>query len=96
MERNEVSRHEVLVFRILAEGSWVTNREIAEKTGVAPRTARAHTHKLVQLGIADQAEVFPAHRYRISAYATQRNRGYHDRIQRAAEVFGLTATLAVA
>jgi predicted ArsR family transcriptional regulator len=88
MEKNEVSLHEVLVYQVLAEGKWVTNREIADRTGVAPRTARQHTLKLVKLGIADQAEVFPAHRYRLSDHAGQRNRGYADRIKRAAEIFG--------
>ncbi len=89
MERNEISRHEVLVYRVLAEGGWVTTREIAETTGVAPRTARAHALKLVRLGIADQAEVFPGHRYRISEHASKRNRAYHDRIQRAGEALGI-------
>jgi len=89
MESNEISSHEIRVYRLLAEGNWVTSRQIAEMTGVAPRTARAHALKLVHLGIADQAEVFPGHRYRISAHAAQRNRGYHDRIQRAAEALGI-------
>jgi DNA-binding IclR family transcriptional regulator len=92
MEKNEISRHEILVYQALAEGKWVTNQEIADKTGVAPRTARHHTLRLVKLGIADQAELFPAHRYRLSEYAAKRNRGYADRIGRAAEIFGLAAT----
>jgi hypothetical protein len=45
--------------------------------------------KLVRLGIVDQAEVFPAHRYRLSTHAAKRNRGYADRITRAAEVLGI-------
>lgn len=85
VERNEVSRHEVLVFRSLAIDRWVTSRQVAETSGVAPRTARAHLLKLVRLGVVDQAEVFPAHRYRLSEFAAKRNRGYTDRLDRAAE-----------
>jgi len=91
MERSEISRHEIAVFETLLKADgWITNREIAEQAGVAPRTARAHSLKLVQLGIADQAEVFPAHRYRISEFAAQRNRGYTDRLARAAEALGMS------
>ena len=91
MEKNEVSRHEVAVYRTLAENrdDWMTSAEIASASGVAPRTARAHALKLVRLGLLDQAEVFPAHRYRLSEYASKRNRGYADRIARAADAFGI-------
>ncbi len=91
VERNEVSRHEVAVYQTLARhmDTWLTSVEIAQAAEVAPRTARAHALKLVQLGLLDQAEVFPAHRYRLSEYASNRNRGYVDRITRAAEVFGI-------
>jgi DNA-binding IclR family transcriptional regulator len=89
MEKNEISSHEVLVYRELAKGEWITSKAIAEAAGVAPRTARAHALKLVRLGIVDQAEVFPAHRYRLSTHAAKRNRGYADRITRAAEVLGI-------
>jgi hypothetical protein len=92
MERNEVSRHEVEVIRVLTshQGQWLTNQQIRDAaTDVAPRTVRATTLKLVRLGLLDQAEVFPAHRYRLSGFAAKRNRGYWDRVQQAAEVFGV-------
>jgi DNA-binding IclR family transcriptional regulator len=91
MERSEVSRHEVSVYRALeaAGTSWISSREIAERAAVAPRTARAHVLKLVRLGIVDQAEVFPGHRYRLAEHADKRNRGYFDRLMRAAEVLGV-------
>jgi DNA-binding IclR family transcriptional regulator len=91
MERSEVSRHEVSVYQTLAAAGtgWLTSKEIAERAGVAPRTARAHALKLVQLGVVDQAEVFPGHRYRLAEHAAKRNRGYVDRLTRAAEVFGM-------
>jgi DNA-binding IclR family transcriptional regulator len=92
MERSEVSRHEVDVYRALAAAgsAWLSNNEVAQRAGVAPRTARAHTLKLVRLGVAEQAEVFPGHRYRIAEFAEQRNRGYVDRLRRAAEVLGIS------
>lgn len=89
IERSEISQHEVLVYQTLALGKWLSNREISQVSGVLLRTVRAHTLKLVRLGIADQAEIFPGHRYRISEYASSRNRGYLDRILRAAEVLGI-------
>jgi DNA-binding transcriptional regulator PaaX len=62
MERSEVSRHEVLVYAALSsnKGRWLSNAEIAAalQPGIAERTVRAHTHRLVDLGLLDQAEVF--------------------------------------
>lgn len=89
MEKSEVSSHEVRVYRALLTGGWKSNRQIAEASGVTLRTVRAHTLKLVRLGIVDQAEVFPGHRYRMSEHAANRNRTYTDRINRAAEVLGI-------
>ncbi len=89
-EKNEVSLHEVKAYLALkASGSWMTSKEIAAATGIAERTARAHALKLVNLGIFDQAEVFPAHRYRLAQTASQRNRGYVQRLEQACEVFGM-------
>jgi hypothetical protein len=70
---------------------YVCAKEIAEKSGVAQRTARAHALKLVNLGIFDQAEVFPAHRYRLAETADKRNKGYALRLEQAMSVFGLAA-----
>ena len=89
---NEISLHRlrVLLYLEKADG-WRTNAEIAKSASVAPRTARAraHTKALVDLGILGQAEVFPAHRYRISEHAMTRNKMYMIRLKKAAEVFGL-------
>jgi hypothetical protein len=90
MERGEISLHQVKVFRFVRDTkSWVDNHTIAVGTGVAPRTARLHTKVLTDLGLFDQAEVFPGHRYRISDFAEKRNKGYLRRLEAAAEVFGL-------
>ncbi len=91
MERNEVSRHEIAVYHVLAQqqGKWLTSAELAVAAQVAPRTARSHALRLVKLGLLDQAEVFPAHRYRLSEHARNRNRSYVDRLTRAAEALGV-------
>lgn len=91
MERNEISLHETRVYLALrASGGWMTNSEVAAAAGVAGRTARAHTLRLVGLGVLDLAEVFPAHRYRLSEKAPRRNAAYVNRLEAAAAVFGLT------
>lgn len=90
MESNEISLHQVKVFQAVRSSSqWITSKEVANLSGVADRTARSHLLKLVKLGLIDQAEVFPAHRYRVSDFAGKRNLAYLQRIEKAAEVFGL-------
>jgi DNA-binding IclR family transcriptional regulator len=87
MEHNEISLHQVKVYQYVAAGQrWMTNKDIAQGAGVAPRTARQHTKALVNLGIFDQAEVFPSHAYRLSDKAKQRNTAYLLRLQKAEEV----------
>lgn len=91
MEKNEVSLHEVRVFIALENlgTAWATSKEIARASAVAERTARAHLLKLSKLGIAETAEMFPAHRYQLAAKAGKRNGGYLRRLQQAREIFGL-------
>ena len=94
METGEVSIHRLKVYRHLRrDGGWRSNREIAAALpDVAYRTVRAHTKALVDLGMLDQAEVFPSHRYRMSDKAEKRNKGYFMRLEQAATVFGLRDT----
>ena len=88
MERAEISQHQVRVYQFVRDTlHWVTSAEIACGAQVAPRTARAHVQHLVALGIFDQAEVFPAHRYHLSSQADKRNKGYLLRLKQAEEVF---------
>lgn len=90
MERNEISIHEVRVYLALkAAGDWMTHADIANASGVNPRTVRAHTLRLVGLGLLDKAEVFPAHRYRLAQKADKRNASYAQRLEHARSVFGL-------
>lgn len=94
VETNEISIHAVRVYAWLrnrdttADG-WVTAKEIAAGAHVAPRTARAYAKRFVDLGIVDLAEVFPAHRYRLSDKADKRNKAYHQRLEHAMQVFGI-------
>lgn len=89
MESNEVSRQEIQVYLSLQNGSWLTNEEISQKTKIPGRTVRFKTKKFVDLGLCDVAEVFPAHRYRLSPKADKRNQAYIRRLEAAREVFGL-------
>jgi len=91
LERTAVSTHEVAVYLAFSANpdKWMSNKDVGEIVkGVKPRTVRAHTLKLVKLGLLDQAEVFPARRYRWSVMADKRNIGYARRLKQAAEVFG--------
>lgn len=91
MEKSEISEHQLRVFQYVVEANrWLTNHQIIEGLAgenIAPRTIRQHTKHLVDLGIFDQAEVFPSHAYRFSEKAKQRNGGYLLRLQKAQEVF---------
>lgn len=91
MEKNEVSIHEAKLFIALQKTgqTWITSKDAAKASGVAERTARSHLLKLSQMGIAECAEVFPGHRYRLAAKADKRNGGYMRRLQMACEVFAL-------
>lgn len=92
MEKSEVSIHELRVYRVLQTrpDAWLSNHEIAQLVeGVAHRTVRLHTKRLVDLGIFDVADVFPGHRYRWAQKATNRNKGYVARLEAAGEVFGV-------
>jgi DNA-binding transcriptional ArsR family regulator len=91
MEKSEISLHEIRVFKAVKDaGRWITNHEIASAAGkISERTVRAHTLKLVKLGLIDQAEVFPSHRYRLAEKAAKRNGSYLIRLTKAAEVFGI-------
>jgi Fic family protein len=88
-EKGEISLHEVKIYRTFTNSpsSWFTNKEIATATGVAQRTVRLHTFRLVQLGILDLAEVFPAHKFRFAKAADKRNKGYFLRLETACDVF---------
>jgi FixJ family two-component response regulator len=89
-ETNEVSEHEAKIFSFVkSQGHWVTSKHIAHATQVTERTVQNHVKRLVQLGIFDLAEVFPAHRFRVSEKASKRNIAYLQRLEFACEVFSI-------
>lgn len=88
METGEISSHQVRVWKSVRK-DWVTIKDIAAMAGVARRTASMHALRLVNLGLFDQAEVFPGHRYRASELGEKRNKAYLLRLQNAAEALGI-------
>jgi len=89
MKANGISEHLCRVYVFVRErGDWTTAHEIAKSARVAPRTARAHALRLVKAGIFDLVAVFPGHHYRVASNAAQRNRGFMQRLEHAAAVFG--------
>lgn len=90
VERGEISLHQLKVFNFVkSQDGWTTAKDIAAGAGVAERTARHHARVLVHLGVFDRAEVFPAHRYRLSDKVNKRNKSYMLRIEEARQAFGL-------
>ncbi len=91
MERNEISIHEARFYAVAeaTKSGWTTSRELAKAAQIAERTARAYAQKFVSLGLFDVAEVFPAHRYRLSEKAGKRNAAYVTRLANAVEVFAI-------
>jgi hypothetical protein len=89
MEQNEISIHEVRFYRALCHNpeTWLTANDLATLSNIAGRTARAFALKFVNLGILDLAEVYPAHRYRLSKKASKRNKAYVVRLETADGVF---------
>lgn len=83
-----IGRHEVLVYRTLAADvdAWLSSAEVAERAGVAPRTARAHVAKLVDRSVAQRAEVSPGYRYRIAPHDQT---GYKAQLHAAAAALGI-------
>jgi hypothetical protein len=87
--KNTVSLHEVKVWLALRgkPGQWLTNDEIAKEAGVKARTARQYTFRFVKQGLLENAETFPAYRFRLLASVTELN-PYRQRIEAVTEAFG--------
>lgn len=82
---DRISEVEVRVYRQLAD-EWLTNAEIAAQLGVAERTARVHTRRFAEEGIAECQRLFPAFRYRRVSRPPKSD--YWRRLSEAAAVFG--------
>jgi len=63
-----ISAHEIRVYELLKNsGRWMTAAEIAAQANVAPRTARAHAHRLSDAGVFEEMASFPSYRYRLNS-----------------------------
>lgn len=92
METNEISLHQFKVYDFLRRSkSWVTMKDAVQATGVARETVGVHLRRFVSMGIADQAEVWPGHRFRLSGMADKRNKSIIERFEAAREIFGEAA-----
>jgi prophage antirepressor-like protein len=70
--RIEVSLHMAKAWRLLRTSEeWLSNQEIAQRTGIAPRTARSYTHYWLHYGLLECEEVFPRHLYRLAPEASR-------------------------
>lgn len=88
-----VSPHEIAVLRVLSDGGWHTNVEIAEKADVAQRTARSYTLRLAKLGVLEQVDAFPRRLYRMVDNAVARNHEYFTRVEAAANAMAMPLDL---
>lgn len=90
MESAEISLHQLKIFDFVAGATkWVTMKEIVDGTGSKRETVGLHCRRFVKLGLFDQAEVWPGHRFRLSELAEKRNKSMIERLATARSVFGL-------
>lgn len=90
METSEISLQQVKIYDFVkgAKG-WVSSKDIVKATDCARETVGVHCRKFVSLGVFDQAEVWPGHRYRVAKLADKRNKSIVKRLEDAKAVFGL-------
>jgi hypothetical protein len=90
METTEISIHQLKIFEFVRDApGWVSIKDISTGTSSARKTVDVHCRRFVSLGVFDQAEVWPGHRYRVSEMASKRNGSIMERLRKAAEVFGI-------
>jgi predicted transcriptional regulator of viral defense system len=79
-----ISEHTIKVLDCVRDADrWITTREIAELSGVAPRTARAAAAKLAEAGLFERVGLFPGFRYRVFGKPGGDARAVLDRIEMA-------------
>jgi len=89
MKNNLISSHEIRVYETVRKsGDWLTAREIAERSGVANRTARHHARGLSETGVFDVAPVFGGYRYRIKTALDPDATAYVAEIEAAKRIIG--------
>jgi prophage antirepressor-like protein len=86
-EHAEVSTHLLAIWKVMREAEEpLANREIAQRAGVALRTARAHTLYLRHLGLLDQYDIYPRHLFRLASRAQTRHATYWDYLEMLAQI----------
>jgi phage anti-repressor protein len=80
-EHAEVSWHMARLWTLLRHtDEWLSNRELAHRSGIKERTARAHTRYFRQLGLIEVHEYFPNHLHRMAEDAEARNPAVYHRL----------------
>jgi prophage antirepressor-like protein len=80
-EHAEVSWHMARLWTLLRHtDEWLSNRELAHRSGIKERTARAHTRYFRQLGLVEVHEYFPNHLHRMAEDAEARNPAVYHRL----------------
>ena len=92
MESHEISLQLLKVYDCVDEhGTWITNKAIAAKTGIPPRTVRHNTRGLADRGIIEEMRTSPDFVYRIAENAWEHHPQYLTGLEQAREVFGVVA-----
>jgi hypothetical protein len=82
-----VSWHLLKVWVLLRDSDdWLSNHEIAAFIGMNPRTARAHTHYLADLGLIDLHEMSPRYLYGLAPDAKTRSPREYERLNHLATI----------
>jgi len=84
-----VSRHELLIVQALTVSEWLTARQVAGRSPVAPRTVRHHLKRLHEDGLLECERVFGGFRYRLYDDAATRNPDRVTQLYAAAKVLGM-------
>lgn len=80
--KRAVSLQEILIYRTLKHASdWLTNRQIAEQSGVCVGTVTATTRRYEHLGICDRVNSWHAMLFQISGLAGVRSGAYLDNLE---------------
>jgi DNA-binding IclR family transcriptional regulator len=85
---DQITRHEVAVYRTLAANTerWLTNKDIASIAGIADRTVRNHTARLVQEGMLRWHASDRGYLLRLHAGEHTPTSDYRERLLEAVEI----------
>lgn len=91
MERANISFHEAKVYKVLSDhpAEWLTAQRVGEIAGISGRTARLHTARFAEIGVADVRRTWPGHRFRLVVTPVKAGaKKYRERLDEAVETFG--------